>query len=517
MTGLGRTLRWLCVCGAGSLSLVLPASAYALIPTTPGPLFAAPEMAVPTPSGDLTGIGSDGADGVWFSDIEDVNNQDTAYLVHDASATVGLTGVELDPPAPDNGQIWGITPGLRGEEWFARFAEHELSYVTPSGMIVNKQLSPQSEPQNLVVDNQGTVWFTDRGQGCALGRLSAGGQLTEYPLGGDCYDLAIGPDGNIWVAEYTSNEVQELSATSGAVLATYGIRLPAGIATSGNTVWVTETEPGRVAAIAPSDQVSEYELPAKRNPEWLAAGPDGAVWFTENIENQGTSTIGRLTSTGELSEVPAPGGVAGIAATNDAIYFTVTSGPEPGVMRIHLDRTTGDQLTPGISTPIYAPPPVAPLVPPARVAKPCATTHGSIAHELLASLKCTAVQTKLEAECGFGVASLIAGPLKLLDAAKLANGFYRLSKVQKKLRPLAKLINDFRKAKFGKHAPRGFRTAPEVVKRLLDANTAYEIMRLLPDIAKAVSKVDYSEIALDLDDILGLRPCVDGIINAIGQ
>jgi hypothetical protein len=107
------------------------------------------------------------------------------------------------------------------------------------------------------------------------------------------------------------------------------------------------------------------------------------------------------------------------------------------------------------------------------------------------------MQAKLMVECGFGVASLISGPLKLLDAAKLANGFYKLGKIQKKLRPLAKLINDFRKAKSGKHAPRGFRTAPEVVKRLLDANRAYEIMQLLPDIAKAVSKVDFSEIALD--------------------
>jgi len=153
--------------------------------------------------------------------------------------------------------------------------------------------------------------------------------------------------------------------------------------------------------------------------------------------------------------------------------------------------------------------------PPPALSYPCAPVHGSIGKRLLASLRCTAIQTKLEFECGFGVAKLVVGPLKILEAAKTADGLYNLSKVKKQFQPLARFFNDIKKAKFGKHAPRGFRTGAEVIDKLKKAKTAYKVIMLLPDIAKAVSKADFSEIALDMDDILGLRPCVEGIVNAL--
>ena len=161
----------------------------------------------------------------------------------------------------------------------------------------------------------------------------------------------------------------------------------------------------------------------------------------------------------------------------------------------------------------YAPP--SGRTPPPALIYPCAPVRGSIGKRLLASLKCTAIQAKLEFECGFGVAKLIVGPLKILEAAKTADGLYNLSKVKKQFRWLAKFFNGIKRAKFGKHAPHGFRTGAEVIDKLKKAKTAYDVIKLLPDLAKAVSRADFSEIALDMDDILGLRPCVEGVVNAL--
>jgi hypothetical protein len=83
-------------------------------------------------------------------------------------------------------------------------------------------------------------------------------------------------------------------------------------------------------------------------------------------------------------------------------------------------------------------------------------------------------------------------------------------------RLVAKFYNRILTAKFGKNALPGFRTGPQVIKRVRQALTAYKLVKLLPDIYKAISRTDFNELALDVDDIVGLRPCVDGLVNALG-
>lgn len=170
----------------------------------------------------------------------------------------------------------------------------------------------------------------------------------------------------------------------------------------------------------------------------------------------------------------------------------------------------GDGEPPIVQPPLGPPSPP----PPAPSSNPCAISHGSLVHNLLESLKCTAEQTKLEVECGFAIALL--RPLKGLDALKTAAGFYDLRKIKRSVRPIAKLYNDIKRAKFSKHAPAGFRTWGEVINKIHKAHSAWAVVKLLPNIAKAVSVGDFSQFALDMDEILGLKPCVQGIVNALG-
>jgi hypothetical protein len=157
-----------------------------------------------------------------------------------------------------------------------------------------------------------------------------------------------------------------MSAATGALLAEYGERLPVGIATLGQDIYVTETEPAIVLKIAPSGTVTEYALPPGRSLEWMTAGPDGAVWFDENTGPTGEPAIGRLTPSGELSEAPVPGGggIDGITATSNAVYFTQSGATshDDSVMRIPLSNfvpptyvALGDSYSSGEGNPPYEP------------------------------------------------------------------------------------------------------------------------------------------------------------------
>jgi virginiamycin B lyase len=74
---------------------------------------------------------------------------------------------------------------------------------------------------------------------------------------------------------------------------------------------------------AGAQTVSEFAVPtANSKPEGIAAGPDGALWFTENAG----SKIGRITTTGTITEFTIPiagSGPIGITAGPDgALWFT---------------------------------------------------------------------------------------------------------------------------------------------------------------------------------------------------
>jgi virginiamycin B lyase len=64
--------------------------------------------------------------------------------------------------------------------------------------------------------------------------------------------------------------------------------------------------------------IGEYPVPtALSNPQGITAGPDGALWFTEDIGNK----IGRITTAGVITEYPVPTANSGPGG--------ITAGPEP--------------------------------------------------------------------------------------------------------------------------------------------------------------------------------------------
>ncbi len=151
---------------------------------------------------------------------------------------------------------------------------------------------------------------------------AAVGDITEFALtaGTSPMDVAVGPDGNLWVANSAASSVSKVAAT-GAVLATYAMTSansgPRALAAGADgSMWVALQTANKIARVTMEGAVTEFAVPtANSQPFDIAAGPDGALWFTEFVGNK----IGRITTTGEVTEYAIP--TAGAGA------FGITAGP----------------------------------------------------------------------------------------------------------------------------------------------------------------------------------------------
>lgn len=176
------------------------------------------------------------------------------------------------PVASPNGP-GPITGSANGYVWFAEPNDDTIGRISPTGAITEYPL-PDSyqEPRGIAAGPEGTVWFTETGSHIGsegIGRITASGTITEFPLpdGSVPYGITMGPDGNMWFTELF----------------------------------------GRIAMITPSGTVTTFPARLQNEPLNIVSGPDGALWFTEDgIVNGGTGAIGRLTTSGDLSEYLLP-------------------------------------------------------------------------------------------------------------------------------------------------------------------------------------------------------------------
>ncbi|HVU00645.1 MAG TPA: hypothetical protein VHE30_02805 [Polyangiaceae bacterium] len=178
----------------------------------------------------------------------------------------------------------------------------------------------QALPRDLVVGPDGNVWVSvavnvGGGNLGELVRVLPGGEMTVFPTP-SAGDLALGGDGNFWIAGLTSI----IRVTPGGTVTEFPVPLTApsyrGIGlvdiTNGpdGALWFTEYDDNQIGRITTTGLLTEFPLPSpvQTVPEdpkvvgayGIAAGPDGNLWFTENE----TSAVGRLTPFGAVTEFP---------------------------------------------------------------------------------------------------------------------------------------------------------------------------------------------------------------------
>ena len=157
--------------------------------------------------------------------------------------------------------------------------------------------------------------------------------------------MTFGPDGALWFTILASDAIGRVT-TSGVVSYYTGPTIggPAGIAagpdgalwfTNGGFNASTPTDHGRntIGRITTSGVVTSFASPLISGPNAITAGPDGALWFTNNSS---ANSIGRITTSGVVTSY----------TDRNILYpFAITPGPDGALWFTDIGDSTIGRIT----------------------------------------------------------------------------------------------------------------------------------------------------------------------------
>jgi streptogramin lyase len=213
----------------------------------------------------------------------------------DALWEIDVSGAK--PPrliAKDLGGFNGFEVGpdgyLYGPLWFAR----SVVKINPAdgGMTVISASFETPAAANL--DGKGNVWVVDAATGELAKVALATGQKTKVAqLNPSLDNLAIAPDGTVYVSNMADNSIQAVNPDTGAVrtLTSGKTAVPSGIKVDGNTMWVSDVFAFRQVNLATgevqtlrrmhaSDVEMEYPFALGLSSKKVAL----ASWFTGTVQ-----------------------------------------------------------------------------------------------------------------------------------------------------------------------------------------------------------------------------------------
>ncbi len=150
-------------------------------------------------------LGPDG--NTWFTD----NVNDMIGRID------GQGNVTLFPLAEGTHPTY-ITSGGDGNLWFSA-GNNRVGRMSTAGFF--SDFPAVGYPGKFARGPDGAVWYLDR-VFSKLDRVAADGTIVQFDLGGDSMvDLIAGPDGNLWIADYTASAVLKFSPSTHKIAATY--------------------------------------------------------------------------------------------------------------------------------------------------------------------------------------------------------------------------------------------------------------------------------------------------------
>jgi streptogramin lyase len=278
----------------------------------------------------------------------------SATLVASASASASLVGEvsEFATGITASSAPSQITVGPEGDLWFTEESTYSGSRVvrmTPTGEVTEHEVLEYSEPRGIALGPEGDLWLAEvNNPECHAECFSKVGRIdpmtdsvAEFSAGitagSQPWDIAKGPDGNLWFSERTgpvgyAGQMARINPTTHEVTqfsaGITGDAEPDGV-TAGpdGNVWFTEQSGNRIGRITPSGTITEFPIPtAESQPVAIVTGSDGNLWFAE----QDSTKIGRITPTGTITEFPLPspdGEPRAIALGPDGnIWFAMDNG-----------------------------------------------------------------------------------------------------------------------------------------------------------------------------------------------
>lgn len=259
---------------------------------------------------------------------------------------------ELSIPKP-GGTPYAIAQGPDGAMWFTEAeCTSGIGRVAPDGTWQHWPITGdcKSQPLAITVGPDANLWFADSWS--SFGRITPDGTITRFQMPDPSYPSGIttGPDGNLWIpcaSPYGKPFIAKVSP-DGTLLGEYPVTPktgePRGIVTGPDgAIWFTEgTGIGRLTT---SGQLTEYPLPLDNgsgSPFQITVGPDGNLWFVEYMP-EGDGRVGRITTSGGITEfeTPGQGGLQWITAGPDgALWFTASHSNTIGRISVTGSVTT---------------------------------------------------------------------------------------------------------------------------------------------------------------------------------
>ena len=205
----------------------------------------------------------------------------------------------------------GAVGGPDGNVWFVEHFGNKVGKVTPTGSVTTYATAAGAEPRRITTGPEGNLWFSENAK--KVGRITPSGKITEFPtLKVESLAIATGPNGWIWYSEPVEHRISEINpakTSEGFTRVTLPIGTTPGemaIGPDGN-MWVILGGTNKIAKVPSSGAITEYALPAGSKPVAITAGPGNSMWFT----NVGTKKVGKITMTGEITEYAMPEKIAG--------------------------------------------------------------------------------------------------------------------------------------------------------------------------------------------------------------
>ena len=231
--------------------------------------------------------------------------------------------------------------------------------------ITEFQLPDGSQPGGIVSGPDGALWFYETGTN-QIGRISTDGQITAFPIptanASELYQgfVGVGPDNAIYFTENRTFSLGKLTLdgqfeeTPIDMLVRNHLPNPSGNPLLGiaagldGAVWFTGAASNSIWRVGMDGTQTEFVLPtANATPAGLGAGSDGALWFTEPSANQ----IGRITLDGTITEYPIPTPASFTVrltpGPDGAVWFAEIGGDRIG--RMSLDGEVTEYPVPGMT------------------------------------------------------------------------------------------------------------------------------------------------------------------------
>ena len=359
-------------------SIVSMLAAVSALAVTPSLAQATSIKEFKIPSGADPGAVTNGADGnVWFTEDAPIG---IGRIAPDGTIKEFLK--TNTPGFTSTGHPADITLGPDGNVWFTAVGSppNAIGRITPAGVVTEfladglaDHLHTGSAPSSLTVGPDGNLWFADNTNPDSIGKITPAGVVTEYQLtdkvNSNIEDLTVGPDGNLWFTDRGNTKSIGRITPSGTITeTTTGLdqmaSMPNGITVGGDgKLWFTDegtlnmSGTGGVGSATttstPTVAEATTNIQAGGRPDAVTTGPDGTVWFEDNLG--GGRAIGRVSlpsgtvkefnqglGTGLMDDITAgpdgniwveqsmPGGVARITPAGTITQFSAGLLPNAG-------------------------------------------------------------------------------------------------------------------------------------------------------------------------------------------